>query len=54
MLNNKPSKPIETIAVAVSIASITLFTTSLISWGIEELKFKYASKSKEKNNCKCK
>lgn len=46
--NPKGPSAREQIGIAVAIATLSALTTSLISWGVEELKKKYGSKPEEK------
>lgn len=47
MQEDKGPSPIEQIGLAVAIAALTTLASSLVSWGVDELKEKLGSKKKE-------
>ena len=44
----KPPKVGEQIAIAVAIAALSALASSLVVWGVEELKVRFATKPPEK------
>jgi hypothetical protein len=46
----KPPSRREQIGMAVTIAALSALATGLVSWGVEELKHRFGSKEKDKDN----